>query len=181
MRRPPGCQSHRAARRQPRRTDFQPGLRHRRVARAVRRRNGPFLGALALSSASSFAFAQGETDWADVEGRIQYAYYTNDARALTSVLTALKPKAVQAPPGVLVGELVASGKFELCFQQIPELRQVKGIDYVGRLPRELQLSTVFSGAVHSKSSQLNAGGELLRHLASREAQRVFRKHGLDPA
>jgi molybdate transport system substrate-binding protein len=97
------------------------------------------------------------------------------------IAEALKPKAVQAPPGVLVGELVASGKFELCFQQIPELRQVKGIDYVGRLPRELQLSTVFSGAVHSKSSQLNAGGELLRHLASREAQRVFRKHGLDPA
>ena len=97
------------------------------------------------------------------------------------IAEALKPKAVQAPPGVLVGELVASGKFELCFQQIPELRQVKGIDYVGRLPRELQLSTVFSGAVHSKSSQLNAGSELLRHLASREAQRVFRKHGLDPA
>jgi molybdate transport system substrate-binding protein len=96
------------------------------------------------------------------------------------IAQALKPKAVQAPPGALVGELVAIGKIELCFQQIPELRQVKGIDYVGRLPREIQLSTVFSGAVHSKSSQLDAGSELLRHLASREAQRVLRKHGLDP-
>jgi len=94
---------------------------------------------------------------------------------------ALKAKAVQAPPGVLVGELVASGKFELCFQQIPELRQVKGIDYVGRLPREIQLSTVFAGAVHSRSSHTAPGNELLRHLTSREAQRVLRKHGLDPA
>src|SRR5262252_7366856 len=54
----------------------------------------------------------------------------------------LKPKARQAAPGVLVGELVARGDFELCFQQVSELRQVRGIDYVGRLPREVQLSTV---------------------------------------
>jgi tetratricopeptide (TPR) repeat protein len=32
------------------------------------------------------------TNWSDVEGRIQYAYYTNDARALASLLTELKPK-----------------------------------------------------------------------------------------
>jgi molybdate transport system substrate-binding protein len=93
----------------------------------------------------------------------------------------LESKATQAPPGVLVGELVASGEFELCFQQVPELRQVKGIDYVGRLPREVQLTTVFSGAVHSKSAQSKPGSALLRHLASREAQRVLRKHGLEPA
>jgi hypothetical protein len=34
-------------------------------------------------------------NWSDVEGRIQYAYYTNDARALNSVLASLKPKAVE--------------------------------------------------------------------------------------
>jgi tetratricopeptide (TPR) repeat protein len=38
------------------------------------------------------------TDWADVEGRIQYAYYTNDARALNGVLATLKPKAVDGEP-----------------------------------------------------------------------------------
>ena len=93
----------------------------------------------------------------------------------------LKPKVRQAPPGTLVGQLVASGEFELCFQQVPELRQVRGIDYVGRLPQEVQMTTVFSGAVHSKTSQSKAGNDLLRHLASREAQRVLRKHGLEPA
>jgi molybdate transport system substrate-binding protein len=93
----------------------------------------------------------------------------------------LKAKAKQAPPGVLVGELVARGDFELCFQQVPELRQVRGIDYVGRLPREVQLSTVFSGAVHSRSAQSKPGGELLHYLASRDSQRVLRKHGLEPA
>ena len=90
-------------------------------------------------------------------------------------------KATQAPPGMLVGELVARGEFELCFQQVPELRQVAGIDFVGRLPKEVQLSTVFSGAVHSRSSRSSAGTSLLRHLASREAHRVLRRHGFEPA
>lgn len=90
-------------------------------------------------------------------------------------------KATQAPPGMLVGELVARGEFELCFQQVPELRQVAGIDFVGRLPKKVQLSTVFSGAVHSRSSRASAGTSLLWHLASHEAHRVLRKHGLEPA
>jgi len=93
----------------------------------------------------------------------------------------LKSKAKQAPPGVLVGEMVARGDFELCFQQVSELRQVRGIDYVGRLPKEVQLTTVFAGAVHSKSAQSKPGGGLLHHLASRDSQRVLRKHGLEPA
>lgn len=38
--------------------------------------------------------------WSDLEGRIQYAYYTEDARALNSVLGSLKPKAgSEAEPG----------------------------------------------------------------------------------
>jgi tetratricopeptide (TPR) repeat protein len=50
-----------------------------------------FLGALALAGASSFAVSQSASmDWSDVEGRIQYAYYTNDARALNGVLASLK-------------------------------------------------------------------------------------------
>lgn len=54
------------------------------------------IGALALAGASLFgvtdARAQGAVDWADVEGRIQYAYYTNDPRALNGVLASLKLK-----------------------------------------------------------------------------------------
>jgi tetratricopeptide (TPR) repeat protein len=50
------------------------------------------IGALALAGASSFVQAQAEVDWADVEGRIQYAYYTHDSRALYGVLSSLTPK-----------------------------------------------------------------------------------------
>jgi tetratricopeptide (TPR) repeat protein len=49
--------------------------------------------AMATAGSASLAQAQGsDSDWADVEGRIQYAYYTNDARALSGVLTSLKPR-----------------------------------------------------------------------------------------
>ena len=44
----------------------------------------------------SAAWGQGApTNWADVEGRIQYAYYTEDARALNGMLNSLKPKPVE--------------------------------------------------------------------------------------
>jgi len=46
------------------------------------------------AGAATVAVAAG-TDWADIEGRIQYAYYTDDARALGGVLTSLDPKPVE--------------------------------------------------------------------------------------
>jgi molybdate transport system substrate-binding protein len=124
----------------------------------------------ALRAASSIVYSSGPS-----------GVYLAELFQRLGIAEELASKAKQAPPGVLVGELVARGEFELGFQQVPELRQVRGIDYVGRLPQEVQLSTVFSGAVHSKSSQSKAGTALLRHLASRDAQRVLRKHGLEPA
>jgi tetratricopeptide (TPR) repeat protein len=56
-----------------------------------------WIGALAFAGASSFvvtpfAMSQSSSVWVDVEGRIQYAYYTNDERALNNVLGSLKPR-----------------------------------------------------------------------------------------
>ena len=62
-----------------------------------RYRVGFLIAALLLACGfAPAALAQAsESDWADVEGRIQYAYYTNDARALNGMLASLKPKAVE--------------------------------------------------------------------------------------
>lgn len=92
---------------------------------------------------------------------------------------ALRDKARQLPPGVLVAEEVARGNAELAFQQIPELRQVQGIDYAGPLPRELQVTTVFSGAVHARSAAAQAAQAFLDYLASPERAAVKRQHGFD--
>lgn len=66
-------------------------------------------------------------------------------------------------------------------QQLSELRQVAGIDCVGPLPAEVQLITVFTGAVHARAAQPEAAKALLAFLASPEAAPVMRKHGLEPA
>jgi len=76
-----------------------------------------WLGALALAGASSFAVAQApSTDWADVEGRIQYAYYTDDARALNGMLTSLKPKPSEGEESAPVADLPVRSYFRALAQ-----------------------------------------------------------------
>jgi tetratricopeptide (TPR) repeat protein len=58
------------------------------------------------------ALAQGgATNWADIEGRIQYAYYTNDARALNAVLTSLKPKPAEGEESSAAPDLATRAYF----------------------------------------------------------------------
>ena len=53
-------------------------------------------GLLIAAFLAPAAWGQGApTSWADVEGRIQYAYYTEDARALDGMLNSLKPKPIE--------------------------------------------------------------------------------------
>ncbi|HET7810538.1 MAG TPA: hypothetical protein VFL16_08160 [Steroidobacteraceae bacterium] len=55
-------------------------------------------GRIPLVLVSIFAAAltlAADIDWADIEGRTQYAYYTEDARALNGVLASLEPKPVE--------------------------------------------------------------------------------------
>jgi len=89
----------------------------------------------------------------------------------------LKDRMQQMPPGALVGELAASGEKEIAFQQIPELRQVEGIDIVGPLPPEIQNVTVFAGGVPVASKEPENAAALLAFLSSPSSAAAVRKHG----
>lgn len=91
------------------------------------------------------------------------------------------PRIVQAPPGVPVATLVARGDVELCFQQLSELMRVPGVDVIGLLPPEIQLTTVFAAAVCRTSSCPVDAAALLSFLASSEAAAAKRRHGMEPA
>jgi len=93
----------------------------------------------------------------------------------------VKRKLKQAPSGVFVGTLIASGETEIGFQQISELVHFPGIDYVGPLPGELQRMTVFSAGVHAGAKQGDAARALVRFITAPAAAAVIRKHGLEPA
>jgi molybdate transport system substrate-binding protein len=93
----------------------------------------------------------------------------------------VKGKLKQTPSGVFVGSLIASGDAEIGFQQISELVHFAGIDYVGPLPGELQLMTMFSTGIHSGAQQADAARALVKFLTAPAAAAVIRKHGLEPA
>ena len=92
-----------------------------------------------------------------------------------------RDKVVQAKPGMAAGEIVANGEAEIGFQQLSELMPVKGIDFLGPLPQEIQHRTVFSGGVHAKTAQPQLARDLLRFLAAPAAAPVLRAKGLEPA
>jgi molybdate transport system substrate-binding protein len=92
----------------------------------------------------------------------------------------LKAKIVPPIPNVPIGEVVARGDAEIGFQQVSELLPVKGIDYLGPLPADIQEITVFSAAVHKAAGPTDAARALLKYLTAPEAAAIIRKTGMDP-
>jgi len=97
----------------------------------------------------------------------------------------IEGRMVQAPPGVPVGSLVASGEIELGFQQLSELIHLGGIDILGPLPPAIQIITVFSAGVSVTSTQTDKMRDtvraLLAFMASPAAEAVKRNNGMEPA
>ena len=92
----------------------------------------------------------------------------------------VKSKTATVKPGEPVGEVVARGDAEIGFQQVSELIPVKGIQYLGPLPAEIQNITVFSGGVHSATKEPDAAAALVKFLTAPSAVPTIKKHGLEP-
>ena len=88
-----------------------------------------------------------------------------------------KCRKIEADP---VGGVVASGEVEIGFQQISELRPVKGIDIVGELPPGAQRVIVFAAAIPTTSKHPEAAKELIQWLASPSNYTLIQKTGLEP-
>jgi len=89
-----------------------------------------------------------------------------------------KSRKIEADP---VGEAVARGEIEIGFQQISEMRPVKGVDIVGPLPPGAQRVTIFAAGIPATSKQPVEAKALIQWLASPAAYPVIRKSGLEPA
>jgi molybdate transport system substrate-binding protein len=66
-------------------------------------------------------------------------------------------------------------------QQVPELKQVEGIEIVGPLPAPYALVTVFVAAIETSSAKAAESKKLIDFLRTPESAEVFREKGLDPA
>ncbi len=94
------------------------------------------------------------------------------------IADAVKAK-MRTQPGLLA-ELVAKGEAELAVQQISELLPVAGGEVVGPFPPELQLITLFSAGVSSKSASSEAAQALIRFFRDPDALRVIKASGMEP-
>ena len=90
----------------------------------------------------------------------------------------LKPK-IRQVKGVPIGEVLVRGDAEIGFQQTSELLAIKGIDYVGPLPADVQHTIVFSAGVPAAGREPGAAKALASFLTTPAAVSVIRKTGLE--
>ena len=80
-----------------------------------------------------------------------------------------------------VAAVVARGDAEMGFQQISELLEVKGADFVGPLPEGAQRTTIFSAGIAANSKQPELAREIIGFFRSPAAFPTIKRAGLDPA
>jgi molybdate transport system substrate-binding protein len=107
--------------------------------------------------------------------------YLTDLFKRMGIADATKPKIKQLAPGMLVGDALAHGEGDIGFTQVSEFLMIKGIDYIGPLPADIQLITVYSMGLHADAPSKEAAKELIKFLTSPEAASAIRQRGMEPA
>ncbi len=92
----------------------------------------------------------------------------------------VKGKLKQTPTGVFVGTIIANHEVEIGFQQVSELGNFPGVDYVGPLPADVQQTTVFSSGIIAGAKEAEAAQLLVKFLTTPEAGAAFKKRGMEP-
>lgn len=75
---------------------------------------------------------------------------------------------------------VATGAAEIAIQPVSELLPVAGVDFVGKIPAELQKVNVYAAAVVVGSKEPDAARRLIAFLSSGAATAAIKKSGMEP-
>ena len=105
-------------------------------------------------------------------------YLTTDLFPRLGIATRLNIKVM--PRGSQSAALVASGEADIVLQPVSELLHVPGLDFVGRIPAELQLIQTFAAAIVAGSTEVEASRQLIAFLASDRAATAIKNNGMDP-
>jgi molybdate transport system substrate-binding protein len=76
---------------------------------------------------------------------------------------------------------VASGDAEIAVQPVSELLPVRGVDFVGTIPAEVQYVAVFAAAVVAGSKEPDVSKRLIEFLSSEGATAALKKSGMEPS
>lgn len=97
------------------------------------------------------------------------------------IADAVLAKATFGPggPAGLIGNYLVRGEVEVGLQQLSELMMVPGIDVVGPIPAEVQLTTMFSAGISTAAADAALARAFIAHLRRPEAAAVFPDRGLE--
>jgi molybdate transport system substrate-binding protein len=123
----------------------------------------------AVLAAGSVAYSSGPS-----------GFYIAELFKRLGIAEQVKDKTKQSASGVQVGELLARGEADLGFQQVSELLHVKGIDYLGPLPADIQKVTIYAIGLHVSSKEPDAARALIKALVAPAASQIIKQTGMDP-
>ena len=92
----------------------------------------------------------------------------------------LTPKIQRVVGGRPVGEALAAGESQVGFQQMSELKPIKGITIVGLIPQQVQKTTIFSAGIVSSSQHKDDAKKLIQFLSAPQQCGTIREAALDP-
>lgn len=104
--------------------------------------------------------------------------YTAKLLKSLGIADSVKPKE-RLKKGGHVADLVVSGEAEIGIQQISEIVPVKGVTFVGPLPKEIQNVTVYAAGIAAKARNPDAVKALLATLTGPQAAEVLKSKGME--
>jgi len=75
--------------------------------------------------------------------------------------------------------LLAAKQVAMAVQPTSEIVNVSGVDYIGRLPQDLQLIQTFSAAIVVGSKETDSAKKLIQLLSSTESAQAIQNSGMD--
>jgi molybdate transport system substrate-binding protein len=110
----------------------------------------------------------------------------SDSSAVIFVKTKLLPRlgvadTVAAKVADKGAAAVASGECDFVILPVSELLQAQGVDFVGKLPAEIQHVSVFTAAIVTGAAEMEASKKLIAFLTSEKATAAIRKSGMEPS
>ena len=106
--------------------------------------------------------------------------YLKDLFQKMGIADQIKGKLTQLAPGASASEAVARGEGDIGFTQVSEILAVKGVEFLGPVPADMQQVTTFSAGVHKNAPNAEAARALLKYLAAPSALPILKKTGLEP-
>lgn len=104
-------------------------------------------------------------------------YLTTKLFSQLGIAEAMAQKVVISDAGA---GAVGSGQAEIGLQQVSEVIRVPRSEFVGPIPGEVQLVTVFGAAIVSGSTYMPESRRLIAYLSSAAAAAAIRKSGMEP-